>query len=366
MNTNIRNRILSITCAAVMLSANASGMIPALHAAAQQTAAPDIAALQNSEPVNVVITLNSDAVLGENESPEYLETEAASAESDAVRKSQDAVIEQIREWYPELSVRYRYTTLVNGFSCSLPAKLIGKVSALPEVASITQTGKLKVKREMADAAPLGQIPYFYSETGCTGEGQVIAVIDTELDVTHPMFAPLADDLQKKISKSDLETIASGIGFNTYFDTDQAYISSKVPFAIDYTEDPYSIADPNPLAYHGTHVCGIAAGNRITDEEGVAMSGVAPDAQIVFMGMESANDIEAVLIAAIEDAVKLNVDAINMSLGIEGDLMGQSILAEAVNQAEAAGITVCIAAGNSDNGTSSYNITNYADNLCISN
>ena len=317
-----------------------------------------------NDPVSVIIALRSDAVLDGNESASYLETSDAAAESDAVLRTQDAVIAQIREWYPELEVRYRYSTLINGFSCSLPANLIAKVSELPEVESISKSGQIKVKKELASAATLGNIPYFHNETGCTGEGQVIAVIDSELDVTHPMFAPLADDIQTKIDMSDLEAIASGIGFNTQFDPETAYYGTKVPFAIDYTEDPFQIADP--VDYHGTHVCGIAAGNRVTDEEGVAMSGVAPDAQIVFMGMQHAMfDIEEVLIAAIEDAVKLDVDAINMSLGVDGDPMGQSALAEAVNQAEAAGITVCIAAGNSDNGSVEYNEKHYSDNPDVS-
>ncbi len=366
MKQNIRKKTAALAAAIVMTCSGFGQNAHSALAASLQQEPPSSAWQQNSmDPVPVIVKLNGDAVLEGNDTPDYLTTQDAAAKSNALRRAQDAVISQIREWYPELVVRYRYTTLVNGFACDVPVDLIGQISAMPEVESVSLTGKLKVKKEMATAVPLANIPYFQTETGCDGEGQVIAVIDTELDVTHPMFAPLADNLQKKISKSDLDAIASGVGFNTDFDTDKAYISSKVPFAIDYAEDPYAVANDDIFYYHGTHVCGIAAGNRITDAEGTAMSGVAPDAQIVFMAMDAAQDIEAVLIAEIEDAVKLNVDAINMSLGIDGDPMGDSIITQAVNHAEAAGVTVCIAAGNSDNGTMEYGETHYADNPDVS-
>ena len=88
-----------------------------------------------------------------------------------------------------------------------------------------------------------------------------------------------------------------------------WYSEKIPYAYDYADK-----DPDVFPYdseHGTHVAGIIAGY---DE---VIHGIAPDTQLVLMkvfpDLDSGGKTEDI-IAALEDAVKLGVDAINMSLG----------------------------------------------------
>ena len=65
--------------------------------------------------------------------------------------------------------------------------------------------------------------------------------------------------------------------------------------------------------HGTHVAGIAALNAT---EGTDVVGVAPDAQILVMKVFGVNGGAYFddIMAALEDCYRLNVDAVNMSLG----------------------------------------------------
>ncbi len=305
--------------------------------------------------VSVIVTVRGDALLateeGASQGADYLETDEAADRTAALKAVQQRVQAQIRGFYPALEVGFSYSVLVNGFSCELPEALIPAVRQLPAVESVTPAENRSVPR-MAQAAALGGFPAYYDATGCKGEEQVIAVIDTEFDVTNPMFSAI-DDKEVALTKADIAEIADSVGFNLEIDPEQAYVSSKLPFVVDYVDDPYA-GMPDSDSYHGTHVAGIAAGNPITDYNGSRISGVAPDAQIVFMAVgvaESGGMIDnAAAIAAAEDAVKLHADVINMSFGITGEQFYDDPLDAAYETARNAGVIICKAAGNDGDGT----------------
>ena len=284
---------------------------------------------------------------------EFMETDAASELESVLADRQARVQEQIRQIYPELEVRFSYTLLTNGFSCALPENLIAAAASLPDVVSVARVQESFVP-QMSHAAAIGGIPAFRNETGCTGEGQVIAVIDSELDVTHPMFSALPDDIETKLDKDTVTEIIQSGGLHMEIDPDRAYLSSKLPFVIDYASDndPYEdIADEH--SYHGTHVSGIAAGNEFEMNDGTVISGVAKDAQIIFFacGVHGRYIEDDAAAAALEDAVRLHADVINMSFGTTGENYGDDMLSDLMLAAERAGVTICSSAGNADCGKS---------------
>ncbi len=241
--------------------------------------------------------------------------------------------------------------LTNAFSCELPENLLDDAEALPAVRSVARSYKVHAVPEAASEEDISNAMQFQSQTGCRGDGQVIAIIDSELDLEHPMFAPLADDVQTKLTQEEVEAISDNIGFNVQIGTEYVWRSNKIPFAADYEDQiPMDVRDASESAYHGTHVAGIAAGNVYEDAEGRTLSGIAPNAQIVFMAMQYVSDVTE-FIGALEDAVKLRADAVNLSMGYCGETPGkEDPFRDAVNTAEAAGVTVCISAGNSADGT----------------
>ncbi|MBR3046052.1 MAG: S8 family serine peptidase [Oscillospiraceae bacterium] len=357
------------TAAAAALSWSAGGGV--LQGLAAQIPSADRAAsyvqqTECSEPVTVIVRVSGGAIMEQpdalGQGADYLDTDAAAQIAKQNKAIQRSVQERIRQIYPALKIGFSYTTLYNGFSCKLPENLIEQVRALPDVDSVTVSEEI-VLPQMNRAAALSGYPAFADQTGCSGEGQVIAVIDSELDITHPMFDALADGIETAVSREEVEDIIGSGALNIDADADYAYISNKLPFVMDYVDDdPYG-GVPDRDSYHGTHVSGIAAGNTFTGDDGTVYSGIAKDAQLMFFGVGTGSrgiSPEAGL-AAIEDAVKLHADVINMSWGGVSEKWGENPISDAIFAADRAGVTVCNSAGNGDNGTYSWNEPPVPDN-----
>ena len=83
-------------------------------------------------------------------------------------------------------------------------------------------------------------------------------------------------------------------------------------------------DNDDASEHGSHVAGIAVANRLVEKDGayvsaadaVGMVGNAPDAQIIVMKVFGQNGgaYDSDYMAALEDAILLGHDSVNMSLG----------------------------------------------------
>ncbi len=189
--------------------------------------------------------------------------------------------------------------------------------------------------------------------GYTGAGQRIAVVDTGIDVDHQSFSDtaFAYSLEKNAEKADMtkdayldsldlldqEEIARVYDqLNVYkvytkpngpqFDSKNMYISTKIPFAFNYIDRSLNVDHSQDNAgEHGSHVEGIAAANTyIPNGDGtfssaldtVKVQGVAPDAQILVMKIFGKNGgaYDSDYLSAIEDAIVLGADAVNLSLG----------------------------------------------------
>lgn len=209
----------------------------------------------------------------------------------------------------------------------------------------------------------------YTEWG-TGNGTVVAILDTGLDYTHRAFRRVGNNLKftnnyisGKITETEAYRRALENGYT--LTADDVYMSDKVAFAFDYADND---ADVYPsYSNHGTHVAGIVAGYDESgyDKDNVhydeTFKGVAPDAQLMICkvftddldsdsvgGAESEN-----IMSALEDCVTLGVDVINMSLGStagftltaeEADAEGQ-FLFSVFDSIRAAGISLICAASN---------------------
>ncbi len=372
--SHIKGRFMAMAAAAAMTCSFTYGTLPV---SAAETSEPVLAS-QSEEPVIVMVRLSGEALFASDEAKkagiDYIDTPEADEIIDGLREAQQTVEDAVRQIYPELEIRHRYTLALNGFSCAVPENLIGEIEKMPLVESVSpvKTTILKNTPKMAYADDLTGAADFRSSTGSYGEGEVIAIIDSEFDLTNDMFAPLTDK-ETAISKEDVAAIAGKEGFSNAVDPEQAYVSSKVPFAYDYADDtPYILGcEAN---YHGTHVSGIAAGNEVTTADGKTISGIAKDAQLVLMktspdlnGGFTPEITDEVISSAIEDCIKLKVDVINMSFGtlaFENEDAGYN---DAMKAAVNAGITICVSAGNySDNisGNSGKIDTRYPDRSTV--
>ena len=173
-----------------------------------------------------------------------------------------------------------------------------------------------------------------------GEGKVIAVIDTGVDMTHPAFTGAMPD-NVALSEDQVQALVPHLGAGK----SGQYMSEKFPFAYDYADDDVDAAPrEGGSGFHGTHVAGIAAGNA--DK----IVGTAPDAQIIVGKVTRSEDdalLDSALLAALDDMVVLRPDVINLSLGWTAgmDNEADSVYDTVYKKLQEEGITVNAAAGN---------------------
>ena len=160
--------------------------------------------------------------------------------------------------------------------------------------------------------------------GYTGEGVVVAVLDTGVDRNH-------DDL-----KNNIWTNSGEIADNGTDDDGNGYVDDFYGWNFDGNNNTTMDVDG-----HGTHVSGTIAG----ENNGFGVTGIAYDAQI--MPVKVLDDFGTGSNTAVAEgiyyAVDNGADVINLSLGGSFPSFG---VEEAVKYASEQGVTVVMAAGNS--------------------
>ncbi len=179
--------------------------------------------------------------------------------------------------------------------------------------------------------------------GYAGQGMVIAVLDTGLNTEHEAFSVNRSVLgSTALGKSGVQQTIRSLGHGSW-------VSEKIPFAWDYTTGSADVTD---TVGHGTHVAGLAAGYAEDRSGEVRFSGCAPGAQLLIMKVFSGDsDSDASLSAiaqALEDALVLGADVINLSLGSANGFSVALQLPELYERLTQAGVLVCCAVGNNAN------------------
>ena len=282
-----------------------------------------------------------------------LESPAAAAYREHLRDGQSAVKRRI-EAMPGSRVRTQMETVFNGMAVTLRDEDVAGVASLPEVAEIFPF--VQYHKALDAALPLVSVPEGWDSPNIGGEtnagrGIRIGVIDTGIDVNHPMFEDASLTPPAGFPKATEPTLEC-------FSLDLKYTNSKVIVARNYVR-LLDASDPNCDAEdrdgHGTFVAGIAAGRRVTSPL-ASIAGVAPKAFLgnyKTFGTPGRNDTatNAAIIKAIDDAVRDGMDIINLSLGAPADSPpDRDPIALAVRTAEEAGTTVVVASGNEGPGT----------------
>lgn len=255
----------------------------------------------------------------------------------------------------QVDYTYSYTMLFNGFALRTTRKNLETIQSAKGVSRAFAAGSYTLPTvEQADTQAL-QVALATNQF--TGKGMTIAVLDTGLDTAHPAFANAPADA--KFTKDYVSGVLQAADLNAEalmpgVTADDVYLSAKIPFAFDYAGKDAQVApcskwDAANLE-HGTHVAGISAGYAVGGEGAVTFSGVAPDAQVIPMKVFDDSGTGATtttILAALEDAYRLGVDAVNLSLGsycgftVDED----ALINDVYNKLDAAGVMVITAAGN---------------------
>jgi minor extracellular serine protease Vpr len=322
-------------------------MVPSSRLLAQQG--------QNEEPRNYIVRLREDTVIdhlrGQSPGPprrmQLMGGEAGRYRL-SLRGVQAGVRQQI-ETFTGAAVREQMDTVFNGFAVRLRPQDVASVQALPGVAEVIPS--VEYHKVLDAALPLADVPAAWSNLSVGGEanagrGVKIGVIDTGIDINHPM---LQDSSLSPPAGYPLFTLATSSCPNS----DQRFTNSKVIVARNYVPLLANLdlnCDAMDRDGHGTFVSAIVAGRR-AQAPLASIAGVAPEAFLgsykVF-GTPGINDGASLgaILKALDDAAKDGMDIINMSLGAATTTTpSQDPLASAVTAAVNAGLTVVVAVGN---------------------
>lgn len=348
---------------------------------------------KDEDIVRVSIFLEDAATIDKYSTDGIAENDQAMDYREKLAKRQDEIVKKIEAVLgEELDVQWNLTLVANVISANIrygKIKEIAQVEGVKKVVLETQyTVPESVDMTVADPAMTGSSGMTGSgaawQAGYTGAGMRIAIIDTGLDTTHQSFAnaPYLYALQQNAiaaGKSYEEYVASldlldkeelagkldklhVMAKNKATTADNTYYSEKIPFAFNYVDNLYDYVShrEDDASDHGSHVAGIAAANRYVEKNGqmvdaleaVKVAGNAPDAQIIVLKVfgKMGGAYTSDYMAAIEDAIILGCDSVNLSLGTTVAGFSDAGDYEAVMKSlEKSDTVVVMAAGNEGHG-----------------
>ena len=316
----------------------------------QPDSSQQVTAYAPDERVRIVIELEDAPLLDSHKVSQYasvtdfLDSNAAQSTERKLERARKAVKSQLATKLDDVEVRYEYTTVFNGLSVEADYADLETIQDLPGVkdAYVSQVYQLIEpvnETKLADSVPAigGDI---VKNTGYTGKGMVVAILDTGLDTSHEAFQNKVNE-PKFTKQAIADKLASDSLRVGNVNVKSIYQSDKIPFAYDYYDDDTNVSGGNS---HGTHVAGIVGANS------GQVTGVAPDAQLMILkifGDDGSGAYDSDIIAALEDAVVLGADAVNMSLGMTAGFSEAAAAKtrEVYQRVKNAGISLMCAAGN---------------------
>jgi serine protease AprX len=258
-----------------------------------------------------------------------LDRAPAGAEVDViVRLRSPATAGRVRELERRVggfNVKDRFS-VIDGFAASVSKSQVTALAGAAGVAAVEEDAKVRALNSSAQASfgvtkARSDLPSLDGDadgnpTAYSGGDMVAAVIDTGIDSSHP-------------------------------DLDEGKVIAFKDF-VNGRSAPYDDEG------HGTHVAGTIAGEG--DTSNPDGQGAAPGAALVGVkvlnssGSGTTSNVVAGIDWVVANRATYGIEAINLSLGTTGCGGDTSSDALAVNRANAAGIVVAVAAGNSGPGT----------------
>jgi subtilisin family serine protease len=208
------------------------------------------------------------------------------------------------------TVPLRYTLVYDGMNLTIPESAINSIRATPNVKSVQPDTRMRTT--LNNSVPYIRAPQvyngdeqdvssqFYSSNPNNNVGQDInvAIIDTGVDWTHPMFGG-------DVTPPRLAVLPPG---STQDKTNKKVIY-YLPLADEAVQDGFG---------HGTHVASTVAGYLSQTLDGVQLHGVAPQAKIMAYKVCSDAEVdlyEASAVAGVPDPVG-GCDTSNIIMALE--------------------------------------------------
>ena len=337
--------LAATTLAAPAALATGGGVGPAPGATQPAPATPARPASSSDTPTTIIVQLEDGTVA----IPRSRRAFGLSTQNthDEMRARIAAAVEGVVPGAKVTTVR-DYTHALDGFAIEAPASALSTIQQVEGVKAAFIEGTHKPMGSTAEGsgAPVLANASSLAMTRANqatqkGDGQVIEIIDSGLQTDHDAFSGSMDGVAVRMSQADAQALTGILphgGAGTY-------LNSKIPFAYDYADNDANVVPTSTKDMsHGTHVAAIAAAN------GGEVRGTAPNAQIIVAKVvHDADGVmdDSALLAALDDALVIKPDVINISLGDDAGMSSDagSIFAGVYEKLTDAGITVNAAAGN---------------------
>ena len=258
----------------------------------------------------------------------------------------------------DMKLGFTYTIGTTGFSVETSYANKARLEAMEGVKSVYVAPTFALPQDMGEQelSPMtGNSSTMIgadvlNASGFTGKGMRIAILDTGILESHPSFLEMDESrLDDPMTREGVEEIWDTLNASTRTNLlNVSYKSNKIPFAFNYERGDFDVNNTFAGSDHGTHVAGIVAANPT---EGSTVIGMAPDAQLIVMQVfQSGGGANwATIMAALEDCVRLEVDAANLSLGAAAGFTDpDDDMLKTMNLFLDSDIQVIIASGNDTN------------------
>ena len=312
--------------------------------------------LEETSPVEILVRLKEKVSDGIGEvSPTSKETRIEKTNQD-----HEQFLKELEKQSIQFKKLYDFNLLFNGLALETTYGDAKKIRGLARVDAVDYAplGWTRVvETQPAPASPTSTTTKVSEENslinlqplwdkGIKGQGQVVAIIDSGVDPAHDVFRLTDISKAKYKSEAEIEEAKKKAGI-TY----GKWYNNKIVYVHNYSDMDDNVKEDDPIS-HGAHVAGTAVGNASQPSpNGEIIRGVAPEAQLMFLRVFSdtkGGQVQNFIYTkAVEDAVKLGADSINMSLGTASGSVYDvgEITRQAFDTARKAGVTITVASTN---------------------
>ncbi|WP_284138989.1 S8 family serine peptidase [Virgibacillus sp. LDC-1] len=302
--------------------------------------------------VRVVIEVDGEAPIQIASKKGKMFKDLSQAEKKQLQKEANSKQKAVKEAIKKQNIHPKYlqafNAVVNGFSATVKQKEIDEIKQIANVKSVEIVNEYErpiAKPDMKYSKELVEAQQAWRDYGFKGEGLVVGIIDTGIDPSHRDMV-LTDNSTAELTEEEVGEAVEEEGLPGKFYTE------KVPYGYNYMDENDEIREIyQGASMHGMHVGGTVGANG--DEENGGIKGIAPEVQLLALKVFG-NDPEMqstygdIYIKAIDDAIKLEADVLNMSLGSPSGFVNEdSPEQEAVARAVENGVYMAISAGNSN-------------------
>ncbi|HPH98060.1 MAG TPA: S8 family serine peptidase [Anaerolineaceae bacterium] len=269
-------------------------------------------------------------------------------------------VSQVNTAISDVDVLMSYQVVLNAVAMQVPERELSRLAMMDGVVKIYPN---QIREVNLDASlDIIKAEALWAKLGGesnAGKGVKVAVVDTGLDITNPMFDGTGFTAPAGYPKGYCVTNASDPDFQCNGKVIAArYFYDPGLLSGGNTLNPSEVMSPLDIGGHGSHTASTSAGNKVTAAryQNAVIEGVAPAAYLMIYkglfeiikpdGTDSGSGTDVMLSAGLEAAVADGADVINNSWGGgAGGNPNDSVYKPLLDGIIEAGVVVVFSAGN---------------------